>query len=231
MNNLFNRNKTFRPQKSHSQGTKRYDLHKRAQATLGKYVGSICMPMASGTVLTLVLFHSKFARLNALPACFLRKLVLGAAVDFFNEISIVYGTILEFCTSKSCPEMRAGPKFEYLWKDGKEFKTPVKLAAPEYIDTLMTWVEELLSDETLFPTREGVPYCRGFVSVVKNIFRRLFRVYAHVYYSHFDKIVSIGAEAHLNSCFKHFMAFVTEFDLVDKREQEPLNDLIKNLLH
>ncbi|GMF46907.1 unnamed protein product [Phytophthora fragariaefolia] len=38
MNNLFNRNKTFRPQKNHSRGTKRYDLHKQAQATLGKYV-------------------------------------------------------------------------------------------------------------------------------------------------------------------------------------------------
>lgn len=36
MNNLFSRNKTFRPKKNHRHGTKRYDLHKRAQATLGK---------------------------------------------------------------------------------------------------------------------------------------------------------------------------------------------------
>ncbi|KAL4147479.1 hypothetical protein PRNP1_011235 [Phytophthora ramorum] len=210
MNSLFNRNKTFRPQKSHSHGTKRYDLHKHAQATLGNgdMRNAVALPEGED----------------------LNEWLAVHTVDFFNEISIVYGTILEFCTCASCPEMRAGPKFEYLWKDGKEFKTPAKLAAPEYIDMLMTWVEELLSDETLFPTREGAPYCRGFQSVVKNIFRRLFRVYAHVYYSHFDKIVSIGAEAHLNSCFKHFMAFVTQFDLVDKREQEPLNDLIKKLL-
>lgn len=38
MNNLFSRNKTFRPNKKHSYGTKRYDLHKHAQATLGKCV-------------------------------------------------------------------------------------------------------------------------------------------------------------------------------------------------
>lgn len=38
MNNLFSRNKTFRPKKNHNHGTKRYDLHKHAQATLGKYV-------------------------------------------------------------------------------------------------------------------------------------------------------------------------------------------------
>ncbi|KAK1940715.1 MOB kinase activator-like 1 B [Phytophthora citrophthora] len=211
MNNLFNRNKTFRPQKSHSHGTKRYDLHKQAQATLGNgdMRNAVALPEGED----------------------LNEWLAVHTVDFFNEISIVYGTILEFCTSESCPEMRAGPKFEYLWKDNKEYKTPAKLAAPEYIDMLMTWVEELLGDETLFPTREGVPYCRGFQSVVKNIFRRLFRVYAHVYYSHFDKIVSIGAEAHLNSCFKHFMAFVTHFDLVDKREQEPLDELIKKLLN
>ncbi|POM58638.1 Maintenance of ploidy protein mob1 [Phytophthora palmivora] len=211
MNNLFNRSKTFRPQKSHSHGTKRYDLHKHAQATLGNgdMRNAVALPEGED----------------------LNEWLAVHTVDFFNEISIVYGTILEFCTCTSCPEMRAGPKFEYLWKDGKEYKTPAKLAAPEYIDMLMTWVEELLSDETLFPTREGAPYSRGFQSVVKNIFRRLFRVYAHVYYSHFDKIVSIGAEAHLNSCFKHFMAFVTQFDLVDKREQEPLNDLIKKLLN
>ncbi|CEG42689.1 mps1 binder-like protein [Plasmopara halstedii] len=211
MNNLFNRNKTFRPQKSHSHGTKRYDLHKHAQATLGNgdMRNAVALPEGED----------------------LNEWLAVHTVDFFNEISIVYGTILEFCTCENCPEMRAGPKFEYFWKDNNKYKIPAKLAAPEYIDMLMTWVEELLSDETLFPTREGTSYPRCFQSVVKNIFRRLFRVYAHVYYSHFDKIVSIGAEAHLNSCFKHFMAFVTQFDLVDKREQEPLNDLIKKLIH
>ncbi|DAZ99882.1 TPA: hypothetical protein N0F65_008625 [Lagenidium giganteum] len=210
MNNLFNRNKTFRPKKSHSHGTKRYDLHKHAQATLG-----------SGDMRNAV----------ALPEGEdINEWLAVHTVDFFNEISIVYGTIIEFCTSTCCPTMSAGPKFEYLWKDGKEYKTPVKLSAPEYIDMLMSWVEDMVNDESLFPTRDGGAYPRGFQSVIKNIFRRLFRVYAHVYYSHFDKIVSIGAEAHLNSCFKHFMAFVTEFDLVDKREQEPLKELIQNLL-
>ncbi|GLE01140.1 hypothetical protein PINS_up009970 [Pythium insidiosum] len=210
MSSLFNRNKTFRPRKNHGHGTKRYDLHKRAQATLG-----------SGDIRDAV----------ALPAGEdLNEWLAVHTVDFFNEVSIVYGTIIEFCTPSSCPQMSAGAKFEYLWKDDKQYKTPSKLSAPEYIDMLMIWIEELVGDEAVFPTRDGAVFPRGFQSVVKNIFRRLFRVYAHIYYSHFDKIVSLGAEAHLNSCFKHFMLFVTEFDLVDKREQEPLKDLIKNLL-
>ncbi|RHX96678.1 hypothetical protein DYB25_009540 [Aphanomyces astaci] len=163
------------------------------------------------------------------PTTITGKIQKFKTVDFFNEISIVYGTVLEFCNKESCPIMCAGPKFEYLWKDSKEYKTPAKLPAPDYIDMLMSWVEEQLNDQTLFPCNEETPYPRGFIAAVKNIFRRLFRVYAHVYYSHFDKIVNLGAEAHLNSCFKHFIYFVTEFDLVDVREQEPLKDLIANL--
>jgi hypothetical protein len=33
------------------------------------------------------------------------------AVDFFNQINLLYGSITEFCTPKSCPVMSAGPKY------------------------------------------------------------------------------------------------------------------------
>ena len=32
------------------------------------------------------------------------------AVDFFNQINMLYGTITEQCTTESCPVMSAGPK-------------------------------------------------------------------------------------------------------------------------
>lgn len=32
------------------------------------------------------------------------------AVDFFNQINMLYGTITEFCTETSCPVMSAGPR-------------------------------------------------------------------------------------------------------------------------
>ena len=125
-------------------------------------------------------------------------------VDFFNEISLLYGTITEFCLPTTCPVMCAGPHYQYLWADttGK-YKQPVKVSAPEYVDLLMSWVEAQLNDETLFPLQLGTPFPKNFQSVVKNIFKRLFRVYAHIYHSHFQKIVGLGAEAHLNTCFKH----------------------------
>lgn len=53
----------------------------------------------------------------------------------------------------------------------------------------------------------GTPFPPNFKDVVKTIFKRLFRVYAHIYHSHFQKIVSLKEEAHLNTCFKHFILF------------------------
>jgi MOB kinase activator 1 len=131
-----------------------------------------------------------------------------------------------------------------LWADGETVKKPIQVSAPEYVDYLMTWVQSILDDESVFPSRVGmyfyiffnvliilldVPFPKNFREVVKNIFKRLFRVYAHIYYSHFHKIVSLGEEAHLNTCFKHFYYFITEFTLVDKKEMEPLKELIDNL--
>lgn len=53
----------------------------------------------------------------------------------------------------------------------------------------------------------GAPFPPCFREVVKTIFKRMFRVYAHIYHSHFQKIVHLKEEAHLNTCFKHFILF------------------------
>lgn len=78
------------------------------------------------------------------------------AVDFFNQINMLYGTITEFCTEESCAVMSAGPKYEYHWADGHTVKKPIKCSAPKYIDYLMTWAQDQLDDETLFPSKIGL---------------------------------------------------------------------------
>ena len=93
----------------------------------------------------------------------------------------------------------------------------------------MTWVQGLLDDEKIFPSKLGVPFPKNFLSIVRNVFKRLFRVYAHVYHAHFPKIVALGEEAHLNTSFKHFIYFVMEFQLVQKKELQPLEELISSL--
>jgi len=51
-----------------------------------------------------------------------RRLAVNT-VDFFNAISILYGTLTECCTETSCPTMCAGPKYEYRWADGVKVST------------------------------------------------------------------------------------------------------------
>jgi len=84
--------------------------------------------------------------------------------------------------------MSAGAKYEYHWADGVAVKKPLRCSAPEYIDYLMTWIQTQLDDQDLFPTAIGVPFPKGFMGVAKTIHKRLFRVYAHIYHTHFDKV-------------------------------------------
>ncbi|KAH8034326.1 hypothetical protein HPB51_023319 [Rhipicephalus microplus] len=46
---------------------------------------------------------------------------------------------------------------------------------------------------------------------------------------HFSEVVQLGEEAHLNTSFKHFIFFVQEFGLIDRRELVPLQELIEKL--
>ena len=106
---------------------------------------------------------------------------------------------------------------------------PLRLCAPEYIERLFDWIEAQIDDERLFPQQFGEPFPPGFRAAAATVLRRLFRVYAHAYHSHFRQVVALGEEAHLNTCFKHFALFVRHFGLVDARELAPLSELIEQL--
>ena len=56
-------------------------------------------------------------------------------------------------------------------------------------------------------------------------------MYAHVYHAHFRDIINLNEEPHLNTSFKHFIYFVQEFSLIEKRELAPLQELIDKLMH
>lgn len=47
-------------------------------------------------------------------------------VDFYNAISVLYSTLEDFCTDRTCEIMSAGGKYEYLWADGVKVKRPVR---------------------------------------------------------------------------------------------------------
>lgn len=149
-----------------------------------------------------------------------------AAVDFFNQINMLYGCVTEFCTPTECPVMSAGPRYEYHWQDGVQYKKPTRLSAPDYVDALMNWVQGMLDDEAIFPSKVGVPFPRNFHQTIKSINRRLFRIYAHLYCHHFAVCAALSIEAHLNTSYRHYLLFVTEFKLIEEKELAPLAECV-----
>jgi len=203
----WDRDKTFKPQKT-LQG-KQAKMHQTIKATMKATLGG-----------------GELKKTVALPEGEdLNEWIAVNTVHFYNAANMIYGTCAEFCTEEACKTMTAG-RNEYLWKDDVKYKKPTRVSAPVYIDNLLNWVNEQISNPKLFPVDESTTFPRNFMSQVKNIYKRLFRLYAHIYYSHFEKIRSIGANAHLNTCFKHFIYFVLEFNLIDEKGLAPLENFI-----
>lgn len=75
----------------------------------------------------------------------------------------------------------------------------------------------------------GLEFSKDFINVARSIFRQLFRIFAHIYHQHYEKIVTLSAEGHLNTLFTHFVCFAREFDLLEKKELQPMQDLIQEL--
>ncbi|XP_062815712.1 MOB kinase activator 3A isoform X1 [Anolis carolinensis] len=202
---VFSKDRTFRPKKKFEPGTLRFELHKKAEASLNAGLDlkqAVQLP----------------------PGEELNDWVAVHVVDFFNRVNLVYGTVSDHCTERSCPTMSGGPKYEYRWQDEKHRK-PTSLPAPKYVGLLMDWVEVQINNEELFPTNVGTPFPKSFLPAAKKILSRLFRVFVHVYIHHFEQIAQMGSEAHVNTCYKHFFHFVKEFGLVDNKELEPLVSL------
>lgn len=134
---VFSKDKTFRPRKRFEPGTQRFELYKRAQASL-----------KSGLDLRKVVQLPEGESIN--------DWIAVHVVDFFNRINLIYGTVSEFCNEKTCPIMSGGPRYEYRWQDGDLYKKPTKLPALIYMSLLMNWIESLINNEDIFPTRVGV---------------------------------------------------------------------------
>jgi MOB kinase activator 1 len=207
---LTGTNKTFKPLRTHSTRNQQ-QMSDFSRHTLG-----------SGDVISAI----------ALPeGCDFNEWLATNVVDFYNTTSLLMGTLQEgACTSTTCPSMTAGARFEYLWSSenpstgiatGKPFAVP----ATTYISNLFDWISAQLSDENRFPTTLHLPFPSSFRADVRKIFRRLFRVYAHLYHHHTKDLEKVSALAHLTTSYQHFLLFVTHHRLVDPKELEPLKEL------
>lgn len=203
--------RTLRPQKEHKKGTRRSYLHQKLRESF-----------SSGTVNL-----EDFVRLP--DGEDKDEWIAVHVIDFYNDLSLLYGTISDLCTAETCPVMSAGSKYTYLWADGVTITTPMKVPAREYVDYLMQWVDDQISNEDIFPVEVGQSFPHNFQDQMRVVFKRLFRVYAHMYRGHFKQFARLGVEQHLHMCFKRFVFFSLEFKMVDDSEFAPLRKLVDKI--
>ena len=206
--NANNKNSTFKPVKCHK-NAKRENLHNLTMRTLGS------VHMRSTVALPPGEDYNDWVAVNV--------------VDFFNEVSLIWGIVLE----TELPAYKAGEGFpvgfEYLWADGVTIKKPIRCSSTEYVDYVMTWIEDKINDESVFPVGEDVPFPKNYATITKQIFTRMFRIFAIIYTQHFSRVEQLGAAAHLNTSFKHLIYFIWEFDLIEQRELPAMSDIVKAL--
>lgn len=92
--------------------------------------------------------------------------ILRFYIYIYYLYQILIKSIIWFSFSFFC-------RYEYHWADGTNIKKPIKCSAPKYIDYLMTWVQDQLDDETLFPSKIGL-----FVSFLR-VFYTLLNTFQH----------------------------------------------------
>uniref|UniRef100_A0A4W6DBT6 Si:dkey-266m15.5 n=1 Tax=Lates calcarifer TaxID=8187 RepID=A0A4W6DBT6_LATCA len=115
----------------------------------------------------------------------------------------------------------------YVWTDDHGRK--LKCSAPLYFDYAMSYIQDLLTDEDVFPTKAGSVFPTGFVFLVQKVFLLLFRTLAHIYWSHYRETLALGLHAHLNTLFSHLTLFCRQHSLLEPEDTEPLQDLITAL--
>jgi len=143
--------------------------------------------------------------------------------------------------------MSAGPSATYQWMDTQ--RNPIHLPAAQYIKHIQTWVKGKITDESLFPTANfnsapplpvsqaisnddnwwlgktsGFP--QRFENEIKNMYKQMFRCYAHLYWSHWLNFWEMDATRNLNTCFIHFVNVGRSYGLLSDRDTEPMQPLI-----
>ncbi|KAK8791868.1 hypothetical protein WA158_005245 [Blastocystis sp. Blastoise] len=149
--------------------------------------------------------------------------------EFIEEIKLIYESISSVCTLTSCPEMTAGPHFTYLWTD-KNLKTSIRTSACDYINMLFTWIGENMDTKEYMNCVNDNVFPQDYMDLMKIIYKRLFRVLAHIYHHHLDRFKIEHAEKHLNTTFIRFDLFGKEYNLLSTKEEYPLKKLIREIL-
>ncbi|KAK3623632.1 hypothetical protein LTR56_021495 [Elasticomyces elasticus] len=156
-------------------------------------------------------------------------------------------TGLEVCSEVSCPTMSAGTT-TWTWIDTN--RQPINIPAQQYIKHIQTWITGKITDQSLFPTdtftsapplpnpaqiaqdpntwlgkTSGFP--SRFETEIRNMYKQMFRCYAHLYFEHWLFFWHTNSYKELNTCFVHFVNVGRLYGLLGPGDWEPMGPLIE----
>ena len=112
------------------------------------------------------------------------------------------------CSAHTCPEMRAS-EWQYLCA---VHEPPKSCCAIDYCCHTLDWAATTLTSSKMFPSRLGLGSGSGMTSgdkvlaqqmkEIKNIFRRVYRIYAHAWFQHRDVFWRVEGKTGLYVFFK-----------------------------
>nr|XP_034825640.1 MOB kinase activator-like 2 [Maniola hyperantus] len=143
----------------------------------------------------------------------------------FEHVNLLYGAVSEFCSARApaCADMTGPGGRSYAWLDERGKKS--RVAAPQYVDYVMTYTQKTVNDEAVFPTKYANEFPPHFGAAVRRVVRLLFHVVAHLYAAHFRELALLRLHAHLHLTFAHLTALDRRFALLDAKETDVLRDL------
>jgi len=149
-------------------------------------------------------------------------------VDMVKEVSILCIVSRSFCTRASCPRMCAGFHFDYNWVCDEGYAE--RVSAPSYMERLLDWAHTLIQDPSKFPKSLDVGYPPEAMAQFKTLYKRIFRVYAHVYLEHYASFEDENALRSLNTSFLHLFLFGREFELLSTQDVSPVMCIVDALM-
>eukprot|EP00916_Digyalum_oweni_P014725 GHVL01024118.1.p1 GENE.GHVL01024118.1~~GHVL01024118.1.p1 ORF type:complete len:376 (+),score=45.32 GHVL01024118.1:55-1182(+) len=114
----------------------------------------------------------------------------------FNQLILF---LQNSCTVDTCPKMTASHEWQFLCATHCR---PQDCAAMDYMIHSLEGSTALLSSMRSFPKRGRVS--KSTVKHLQNSTRRLYRIFAHVYFHHEDKFTDFEKQTHMCARFSYF---------------------------
>ena len=147
--------------------------------------------------------------------------IISNAIEFLDRVEQLSNACSLFCTSETCPMFNAGPHYHYFWED-EGTEQPIQLSAPEYFLALKRWSKRNLQNVNLFPRKSSNDLLPESLLILKTIYRRTFRILAHLYMCHFSSIREFQFEPIINTILAHYTLFSLKYELIQPIDVEML---------